>query len=242
MRFSKTEGFVIRKVDVKERDQIITFFTRDFGLIDFYTFGIRSQKSKRRSFFEPLNILEISFKKNESRLSTLGETKLVSTNANLLNPRSNFAEIFILSEIVYKLTLNAEEDLDTYATIRYLIQDQQIQSKVKLIAFLVKYLTSHGFIQDLRFDVKTTAKLELTKQILKSDSEPGYFNLNVEVSDQKNKTIKKKLASFSYFANSSKEDWHKLVIDESEAKQMLNDLLDFVEIVVEAKLKSRFLL
>ena len=46
MKFIKTKGLIIKKVDFGEGDRIITVFSENFGKIDLLVRGIR--KSKKR--------------------------------------------------------------------------------------------------------------------------------------------------------------------------------------------------
>ncbi len=59
----KTEGILLRKNSVKEYDEHLVFFTKDFGKIHMHAFGSRSPKSSRRHFLSKRDFLIISCEK-----------------------------------------------------------------------------------------------------------------------------------------------------------------------------------
>jgi len=59
--FYRTTGYIIKKTDLREADQLFAIYTKDFGRIDVLGRAIRKIKSKLRSGAELLNFSEIEF-------------------------------------------------------------------------------------------------------------------------------------------------------------------------------------
>ncbi len=67
MKFIKTKGLIIKKVDFGEGDRIITVFSENFGKIDLLVKGIRKSKKRDQSSVDLLTLSNFTFyKKGDS--------------------------------------------------------------------------------------------------------------------------------------------------------------------------------
>ncbi|MGL4652926.1 DNA repair protein RecO [Cetobacterium sp.] len=67
MKFIKTKGLIIKKVDFGEGDRIITVFSENFGKIDLLVKGIRKSKKRDQSSVDLLTLSDFTFyKKGDS--------------------------------------------------------------------------------------------------------------------------------------------------------------------------------
>ena len=57
----RTEGYILKKTDLREADQLFTIYTKDYGKIDVLGRAIRKIKSKLRSGAELFYLSEIEF-------------------------------------------------------------------------------------------------------------------------------------------------------------------------------------
>ena len=65
MEIIKTEGIVLKKMEINEADVILTIFTEDLGKIDCLIHGIRKSKKREKITINPMNVSTISlYKKN----------------------------------------------------------------------------------------------------------------------------------------------------------------------------------
>lgn len=63
MKFIKTKGLIIKKVDFGEGDRIITIFSENFGKIDLLVKGIRKSKKRDQSSVDLLTLSNFTFYK-----------------------------------------------------------------------------------------------------------------------------------------------------------------------------------
>ncbi|MCQ8212534.1 DNA repair protein RecO [Cetobacterium somerae] len=63
MKFIKTKGLIIKKVDFGEGDRIITIFSESFGKIDLLVKGIRKSKKRDQSSVDLLTLSNFTFYK-----------------------------------------------------------------------------------------------------------------------------------------------------------------------------------
>lgn len=67
MKFIKTKGLVIKKIDFGEGDRIITIFSENFGKMDLLVKGIRKSKKRDQSSVDLLTLSDFTFyKKGDS--------------------------------------------------------------------------------------------------------------------------------------------------------------------------------
>ena len=61
MAIQKTQGFVLRRDDLRETSVILTVYTRDFGKLKLITKGVRSPEQRSLSSYELFALDEIVF-------------------------------------------------------------------------------------------------------------------------------------------------------------------------------------
>jgi len=57
----RTQGFILKKIDLREADQLLTFYTKDFGRLEILGKAIRKIKSKLRAGAELFYLSDIEF-------------------------------------------------------------------------------------------------------------------------------------------------------------------------------------
>ncbi len=101
--YYRTRGYVLKKVDLREADQLFTVFTEDYGKICVLGRGIRKIKSKLRSGINLFYFSEIEFVQGKA-YKTLTDAKMIEKNKN------NFEERLKIGELVDKLVKAPEKD------------------------------------------------------------------------------------------------------------------------------------
>ena len=78
----RTSGFILKKVDRKETDQLLTIYTKDFGKLEILAKAIRKISSKLKSGAEIFYLSEIEFIQGKTR-KTLTDAILIEKFENL---------------------------------------------------------------------------------------------------------------------------------------------------------------
>ncbi|MBL7155982.1 MAG: DNA repair protein RecO [Candidatus Pacebacteria bacterium] len=92
----RTTGFVFKKLDQSEADQVFTIFTKDFGVLKILAKGIRKSASKLKSGIPIFCISEIEF--------IQGKTHKILTDAILINNFENIKKDLIKLRVAYKIS------------------------------------------------------------------------------------------------------------------------------------------
>lgn len=96
----RTQGFILKKVDRGEADQLLTIYTKDFGKLEILAKGIRKISSKLRAGVEIFYLSEIEF--------IQGKTQKTLTDAILIEKFENLRKDLRKLKILYKIS----EDFD----------------------------------------------------------------------------------------------------------------------------------
>ena len=101
--YYRTQGYILKKADLREADQLFTVFTKDFGKIKVLGRGIRKIKSKLRSGINLFYLSEIEFVQGKA-YKTLTDAKMIEKN------KGDFEERLKIGEVVDTLVRGTEKD------------------------------------------------------------------------------------------------------------------------------------
>lgn len=105
----RTQGFILKKIDRGEADQLFTVYTRDFGKLEILGRAIRKISSKLRSGADIFYLTEIEFIQGKA-YKTLTDAILIDKFKNL---RKNFKKLAIaykIAEVLDDLVKGQEPD------------------------------------------------------------------------------------------------------------------------------------
>lgn len=153
-------GFVIRKENKREADQLFTVFTKDFGKIKILAKSIRKNKSKLRSQIELFYLSEVEF--------IQGKTNKILVDAvledNFLNIKKDFDRIFIahkIAKVVQELIQGEEKDEKIWMLLNECFklldrgQQEQLKNKEEIVYyyFFWKLVLILGYRPKLKDDL-----------------------------------------------------------------------------------------
>lgn len=134
----RTKGFILKKTDFGEADQLFTIFTKDFGKLEILGKGIRKISSKLRSGAEIFYLSEIEFIQGKIH-KTLTDAILIEKFKNLRKDLNRLSIAYKISEILDSLIKGPEPDEKIWFLLNQTFQklnDNQIpNSKLPLIFY-----------------------------------------------------------------------------------------------------------
>ncbi len=141
----KTEGIIIKRINYRDADKILTIFTKDLGKISCIAKGIRKIESKKRSHLEPFNQVDIFLIKT-------GNMYLITQaqSVHIFQAIKGNIELSQLSMILLEIIERTMQDHEMNKTIySLLIKTLEFLNKTQdqkyIIAFMVKNLKINGF-------------------------------------------------------------------------------------------------
>jgi len=105
----RTRGFIIRKEDKGETDQILSVFTEDFGKLQILGKGIRKITSKLRPAADLFYLSEIEFIQGKN-YKTLTDAILLKKFKNISQSLEKFEIVLKIAEAIDLLTSQEEKD------------------------------------------------------------------------------------------------------------------------------------
>ena len=108
MNSYKTEGVVIKRMNIGEAGKLITLFTKDHGKVTVMAKGVRKLSSKRAGSLELFNLLKCQIIKGKSQIDTLAEVQLLEAFSNWRKHLGRVTLAYQLCEVVDKLTPDHE--------------------------------------------------------------------------------------------------------------------------------------
>jgi len=105
----RTSGFILKKVDRRENDQLLTIYTKDFGKLEILAKAVRKIFSKLRAGAEIFYLSEIEFIQGKTR-KTLTDAILIEKFENLRKDLKRIKIAYKISEFLDNLILGQEAD------------------------------------------------------------------------------------------------------------------------------------
>lgn len=105
----RTRGFVLKKINRGEADQLFTIYTEDFGKLEILGKAIRKIKSKLRSGLEPFYLSEIEFIQGKG-YKTLTDVVLIEKFGNIRRNLKRLKAAYRISDVLDDLIRNQEPD------------------------------------------------------------------------------------------------------------------------------------
>lgn len=144
----RTQGIVIKTFEYGEADLIITFFTIDKGKIKGIAKGCRKTKSRFGSSLEPFTHSRISFYGKENiSLPKVTQSDILHSHRRLRENLSRLAYGSHISEIVYEICPEGEENKEVFHLFSYILTAMETAMDLELlsITFYIRFLGLMGY-------------------------------------------------------------------------------------------------
>jgi DNA repair protein RecO (recombination protein O) len=152
----RTRGFIIKKEDRGEADQLFTVFTEDFGKLEILGKGIRKVSSKLRSGMEIFYLSDIEFIQGKTH-KTLTDAILIERFDNLRNSLKRLAIAYKISEVFDSLVIGQEPDKKLWELLTEVfgklnsLEIKNLKLEILYYYFLWNFLSILGFKPQLNF-------------------------------------------------------------------------------------------
>lgn len=173
-----TSAIVLSKLKYRDNDLIVKLLVKDIGITSFIVRG--SAKKNKSNYFQLLSVLEIEFDYNNKRnLHYFKELDLKYNFSSLHTDFNKIGVVIFLSEILSKILIHQEKDLELYDFIEHAINyyDQSLFNPNFHLSFLINLSKFLGFYPDIKnnnfkfFDLQQGlySKIKNSEYILEGD-------------------------------------------------------------------------
>jgi len=240
----KTEGFILKTYDFREKSKIAYFYTREFGKIKGILKGIEENKKNFPTHLQPSSKNEIIFYPSRSDLHLISRCDLIEDFPSIRNNLKRMVISNCFLELIDNIMPLEEANIPIFNLLGFSLNALNKGFDIDLlwIFFQIKALKLAGFRPQLNFCL-------LCEKEIKDWS--IYFSLNLgglicwECKDRDRdakRLLKGTLASLIYIDKSNPERLYSFKIDR-KIKSELQDLLKiFIQYHLEREIKSERLL
>jgi len=149
----RTEGIVLRTTPYGEADLIVTFLTKDHGIIKVFAKSPRKVKSRFGSSLEPLTCSRISFwGKEDSALPRLTQADITHAYISIRESLTCFLKVSELIELTLHLVPERDRSRDVFSLLMRTLALIETGSAEQLITpyYKLKLLEITGFLPRLQ--------------------------------------------------------------------------------------------
>ncbi len=140
------QGFLVSSIRYADSDAILNLYTKESGFESFFVKGIYTQKSKKKSFLFPFNLLEISvYKLKSGTISTVSDLELVRSHYQENDMKTNCILMFA-SDFLSPILKNENENEILFSEINYFLHQVQSQNINAHLALAFNILQINGLL------------------------------------------------------------------------------------------------
>ena len=163
----RTQGFILKKNDLREADQVFVVYTKDFGKLKILGKAIRKIKSKLRAGIDLFYLSEIEFIQGKNH-KTLTDTIVIEKFKNLKSSLEKLEIALKIADAADNLIKGEEQDQGIWDLLNEVFEKLEIENSLKIgncklkiiyYYFLWNLLTILGYQIDLYHCVKCQEKL-----------------------------------------------------------------------------------
>lgn len=186
----KTEGIVLKSMEFKEADKIVTIYTKDYGKITAIAKGVRKTKSKFGSSLEILTYSIFLIYKGRN-IDIVSQTEILESFFSTSKEVIKFAFAANCVEIVNKLTEEREINIGLFNLLKEVLHYLRRTNDPKLLALSFKWQTMSilGYRPSLNHCCKCNKSIEDQKEMYFNVREGGLVCNNC-IAEDKEECIK----------------------------------------------------
>lgn len=166
----KTEGIVLKSMEFKEADKIVTIYTKDYGKIAAIAKGVRKTKSKFGSSLEILTYSIFLFYKGRN-LDIVSQTEILESFFSTSKEVIKFAFAANCVEVINRLTEEREINIGLFNLLKEVLHYLKESNDPKLLTLSFKWQTMSilGYRPSLDHCCRCNKSVEVQKEM--------YFNI-----------------------------------------------------------------
>ena len=148
----RTEGIVLRTYPLGEADLIVTYITKDFGIVRTFAKSPRKTKSRFGSSLEPLTLSRLSFwGKEDAALPRLTQSDIIHPFSALRESLGCFIRISELIELTLHFSPERDANRNVYSLLMQTLSAMETSGDSLLISlfYKVRLLDLAGYLPSL---------------------------------------------------------------------------------------------
>jgi DNA repair protein RecO (recombination protein O) len=250
MRYQKFTGLIIASNQLKEASKLITIFTKEKGKVKVIAKGVNKTLSRKGYNLDSLNLIDFSVYLSNSEFNLITDTNLINDFGLLKKDFLKIKISYYIFELINKFLIEDVVIPNLFnEVIDYLVTLTKIDADDKKIYLLIyvqlKVLDYFGYLPQLNNCVICSDELNVkTERIVSSEEILGYVcSKHFDIISNKDNLIEDKVIKVQkYLQNTSLKDIFQLNLNKNLIMKIFSLQNDWIESILEKKIKSYNLL
>lgn len=237
----KTEGIVIKRMNLGEADKILTIFTERFGKIKAISKGVRKIKSHLAGSLEPFMLVDFELYEGKTFYTITGAC-IKEDNENIHLDLVKISQAYYIAELIDRFFEERERSISAFSLLNEALGAiNNSNKKIIIKAYCLKLLIIAGFQPELYNCVHCKRKILQTEQIHWDQTEGGVICLDCQKTFHHGKEVSKELIKlFRFFEGHPFSEIQKLKISTSLENESELIISNYIQGILEDKiLKSK---
>lgn len=141
----KSEGIILKKKSLLNKDYLVTIFTSDQGKIKVFAKGAKKITSRRLSHLQTGNLIKAIINRKDDRLY-LQETKFISGFSKIKNDKNKVKDLYLFLFIVDRLLAEGQKDYSVYQLLLKFLVNLSENTQFSMNRFIEKLLVDLGYL------------------------------------------------------------------------------------------------
>lgn len=238
MSLIKTQGIVLKHMNLGENDKIITILTDKFGKVDVVVHGAKSHKSKFLSSTQPFCYGEYILYSGKS-LFTLSESNILESFQSILMDLSKLTYGSYFFELIDTLTEKEVKNISMLALLLktlYIMTHDEVKLDILKLVVEFKAISMSGYLPSVKYCIKCKQELhdgyfsiENGGIICKACGKTNYSDYLVDFNE---------IQYFQIIKNIKLEDIKKFNYDNEKIEYIKDIMQNYILYYCEKKFKS----
>jgi len=143
--YSSSKAIILKRINYKDADKIITMYTKDLGKISTIAKGIRKVTSRKRSHLELLNLVEVYLVESHDWY-IITQAQAIKSFSKLKDNLLTTSWGYYIAEIFEKITSESEKNSKLFEFLEKTLEVLNTSKNFSIVnAFNLKLLRMSGF-------------------------------------------------------------------------------------------------
>lgn len=231
-------GIIIRIFDSKEADQIVKIITQNGEKLTLLAKGAKRSRSRKKYAIELGNLVNLSINQKYN-IPIITEVKLLNEPIAWKNEFRTLVLLQLVCEILDTLTREGDEDSRFFLYTQQILYILNDNIEFNLAIWMLFLLKINGNLGNLKESVMTGLPV-LQEEASIVSNKIGYINL---MESEQSKKVDAKLIKIQLYAlKTNIFSCNNIKIDDSLVSSLFSLHLNWIEIAIDKKLKTKQLL
>lgn len=231
---SRVRGIIYKISLSGQSDKIISLINENGEKVVLSAKGIRKLTSKRSQLIEIGNYIDGKVI-NGYGMGILTDLKVIDEYKSWKRDHKKIFYLQLICEILNNFIYEENQDKEQFKLLKDVLSINSIECEFIVGCFALKFLNISGHLPQLNYDVRTMEEINSTDFSIDSTA-VGYVKEENKVKNEIESRIYK---AQRFILENEIERCNKITLSEEEVKLMLKIHLNWVEITLDKKLKSR---